>query len=271
MGLGLDGGEPHRPTPHALGTQRQGCGHLAAPADASRPEHGQVDGVDNLGDQHHGADLAGVAAGFVSLGDDDVHSSSLVALGVHRPARQGANQLAGILGRIDHVLRRRAQRVGHESAPVGQRDLQLRAGRVGRERRHVAETPEGRERVRAIVVGQWRYVVAGQDLVHEVGVRGRNELADVVERESAVGTTGEAGRDDHVHAVGLVADLGLDPFQVDLEALRRVGHRSQHSHATGFGHRGHYVAAVAEGDNGELDAQHFGDPGPHIRLLSVSL
>ena len=45
-------------------------------ADATGAEHGDVgaDGVDDLGGEHHAGDLAGVAAGLVALGHDDVHA-----------------------------------------------------------------------------------------------------------------------------------------------------------------------------------------------------
>ena len=68
-------------------------------------EHRDVaDGVDDLGDQHHGADLAGVAAGLVALRDDQVDAGLHVALGVLGCAGQRADPPALGLGPLDHVL-----------------------------------------------------------------------------------------------------------------------------------------------------------------------
>ena len=59
--------EPHH-TPSAPRAMRGG--DLAAAADAAGGEHRAcgADGVDDLGDEHHGGDLAGVAAGLGSPG-----------------------------------------------------------------------------------------------------------------------------------------------------------------------------------------------------------
>ena len=99
-------------------------------------EHGHGgDGVDDLGDEHHRADLAGVAAGLGALGDDDVDAGRHVALGVDGLAGEGADEAALLLDPVDHELRRRAEGVGHERGAVGQRDVELRAGGGRRERR----------------------------------------------------------------------------------------------------------------------------------------
>ena len=92
MGLGLVGRQPHRSAPHALRAERHRRRHLAAAADAAGAEHRDVaDGVDDLGDQHHRADLAGVPAGLAALGDDHVDAGVDVALGVLGGARQRAD------------------------------------------------------------------------------------------------------------------------------------------------------------------------------------
>ena len=62
--------DPHH-TP--CGAERHRRGHLTAAADAAGAEHRDVaDRVDDLGDEHHRADLTGVPAGLGALGDDDV-------------------------------------------------------------------------------------------------------------------------------------------------------------------------------------------------------
>ena len=81
--------------------------------------------------------------------------------------------------------------------------------------------------------------------------------------EPALLGPGVLGREEEVDAVGPAAGLVLDPVEVDLELLGGVGHRPEHAEAPGLGHRGHHVAAVAEGEDRELDAEQFGDGGVH--------
>ena len=72
--------------------ERHGRRHLAAPGDAAGGQHrAGRHGVDDLGDEHHGGDLAGVAAGLVALGHDDVDAGGHVALGVLALAGQGGD------------------------------------------------------------------------------------------------------------------------------------------------------------------------------------
>jgi hypothetical protein len=121
VGLGLVGGEPHRTAPHALGAEGHRRGHLAAPTDATSTQHrDRCDGVDHLGDEHHGSDLAGVATGLGTLGDDDVDTGLHVALGVHRLAGQGTDEATLLLHPVDEELRGRAERVGDERGTMGQ-------------------------------------------------------------------------------------------------------------------------------------------------------
>ena len=43
-----------------------------------------------------------------------------------------------------------------------------------------------------------------------------------------------------------------------------VRHRAEDAEPAGVGHGRHDVAAVAESADGELDAEHLGDPGSHF-------
>ena len=81
MPLVLLGAEPDRAHPDPLRAERERGGDLAARADAAGAEHGHVgsDRVDDVGGEHHAGDLAGVAAGLVALGDDDVDAVGDVA------------------------------------------------------------------------------------------------------------------------------------------------------------------------------------------------
>jgi hypothetical protein len=260
--LGLLGGEPNRAAPHALGAERHGRGHLATPADAAGTEHGdRRDGVHHLGDEDHGPDLAGVAPGLGTLGDDDVDAGLHVPFGVDGLPGQGADQPALLLHPVDEELRRRPERVGHERRLVGEGDLELRTGRVGRERRGAARPPDAPA---GLAVGRHLgHVVAAQDVVDELPGLGRDELDDVVERVAAARVAGVAGGDDEVDAVGPVADLVLDPAQVDLELLGRVGDGAEHAQPTGLRHRGDDVAAVGEGEDRQVDGEQVGDGGAH--------
>ncbi len=266
MGLGLVGREPHRPAPHALRAERHRGSHLATAADAPGAEDRDVDRVDDLGDQHHRTDLAGVAAGLGALGDDQVDARGLVALGVLRASRERTDQPAFLLHPVDQELRRRAECVGDEGGPVGQRDLELWSGRVGAERRVAVVARDRGPRSGVVVDGQFGHLVAGENVVDELPVRVGDEGPDVVERVAPTLVAGVLGRHDQVDAVRPVADLRLDPGEVDLQLLGRVGDRAEHTEAAGLRHRGDHVAAVAEGEDRELDVEHFGGGGLHGRL-----
>ena len=69
-------------------------------ADAAGAEHWDVDGVDDLRDQHHRPDLTGVTAGLRPLRDDDVDARGLVPFGVLRPSGEGADQSALPCGHV---------------------------------------------------------------------------------------------------------------------------------------------------------------------------
>ena len=90
-----------------------------------------ADRVHDLGDQHHGGDLAAMATGFGALGHDHVDADRQLALGVLLRADQGADQQAVGVGLVDHVLGRRAEGVDdHADAGVADGHLHL-AGPFG--------------------------------------------------------------------------------------------------------------------------------------------
>ena len=70
-------------------------------------------------------------------------------------------------------------------------------------------------------------------------------------------------RHHDVDAVRLAADVLVDPLQLELELVRREGERAEHAHAAGVRHRGDDVAAVREGKDRELDAEHLGETVLH--------
>ena len=67
-------------------------------------------------------------------------------------------------------------------------------------------------------------------------------------------------RHDDVDAVRLAVDVLVDPVELDLELLGRERERAEHAEPAGLAHRGDDVAAVAEGEDRELDPEHLGGP-----------
>ena len=265
MGLGLVGRQPHRSAPHALGAERHRRRHLPAATDAAGAEHRDVaDGVDDLGDQHHRADLAGVPAGLAALGDDHVDAGVDVALGVLGGARQRADRAAFLLDAFDHVRRRRAEGVDEQHRFARQRDLELRVGAAGREgcclaaADQTATTGVGRQLGDAVAV---------EDVVDELTVAGGDHVLQRRHREPALVGAGVLGGHDQVDAVRAIADLGLDPVEVDLELAITVAGGAEHAHAACLRHGDDHVAAVGEGEDRQVDAEHVGDRGLHARIL----
>jgi hypothetical protein len=232
------------------------------------PSTGNVDGVDDLGDQHHRADLAGVSAGLGTLGDDDVDTGRLVALGVNRPPGECADQSTLFLDAVDQELRWWAEGVGDERRAVCECDLQLRARR-GRTERSDTTVATRRPACGALFVGrELGHVVPAQDVVDELAVRVGDQGPDVVQGVSAALVTGVLRRHDQVDAVRAVAEFVLDPLQVDLELLGRMGDGTQHAETARLRDGGHDIAAVAEREDRELDSQHLRGCGLHRYLLN---
>ena len=69
--------------------------------------------------------------------------------------------------------------------------------------------------------------------------------------------------DDDVDAVGVVADVLVDPLELDLELLGREADRAQHAETAGLAHRDDDVAAVGEREDRELDAEFVADGSVH--------
>ena len=69
--------------------------------------------------------------------------------------------------------------------------------------------------------------------------------------------------DHDVDAVGLVADVLVDPVQLDLELLRGEADGAEHAEAAGLGDGDDDVTTVGEGEDRELDAELLGQVGLH--------
>src|ERR1022692_1058597 len=271
MGLGLVGGEPDRTAPDTFGSERHGRGHLPTATDATRAEHrDRCVRVDDLRDEDHRTDLPGVAARFVALGDDDVDACLHVSFGVYCFAGQCADQAPFRLDPVDQELRRRTERVCDEGGPVRECDIELGTGCGCREGGGIgtplAETPF----VSGVPVDDtFGNLIAAEDVVDEGLELSGNEASDVVDAVAALLVPGVPGGDDEIDSVVSVADLVLDPVEVDLQLLWAVGHRSEHSEPSGLRDSCDHVAAVGEREDRELDVEQFGDGRVHGPTLRV--
>lgn len=133
--LAFAGAQPDGAAPHALRAQRQAGGDLAATGNAASGQHRHFAsaGFNHLGHQHHGGDLAGVAAGLGALGDDHIDpglhmAGRVVGLAAHRADHDLALAQQG-----DYIRRGRAQRADHHfDLRVLERHGQQAARAVGR-------------------------------------------------------------------------------------------------------------------------------------------
>ena len=126
--LRLLGGQPYRPTPDALGPQRHRRRDLATAADAAGGEDGRRGhGVDHVGHEDHGPDLAGVAARFGALRHDQIDAGGLVALSVNDAPGEGGDSNARPTSPVDELGRGSAEGAGHEADPMGEGDVEERA------------------------------------------------------------------------------------------------------------------------------------------------
>ncbi len=106
----------------------------------------------------------------------------------------------------------------------------------------------------------------GEDLLAEVQVLLRHHLAQRLGQLLGGQVRVHAlvlVRDHDVDAVGVVADVLVDPFQLDLELLGGEADRPQHAEATGLAHRDDDIAAVREREDRELDAELVADGSVH--------
>ena len=103
-----------------------------------------------------------------------------------------------------------------------------------------------------------RHAVVDQQLAGEVEVRLRDHvlehLGEVLGGHVGVHALVLVG-DDDVDAVGVVADVLVDPVELDLELLGAEPDGAEHAEAAGLADGDDDVAAVGEGEDRELDAE----------------
>ena len=77
------------------------------------------------------------------------------------------------------------------------------------------------------------------------------------------------GRHHEVDAVRLAVDVLVDPLQLDLELFGREVQRAEHAHAAGPADRGDHVAAVAEREDREFEAEVAGELRAHAGMVGT--
>src|SRR5271166_51572 len=85
----------------------------------------------------------------------------------------------------------------------------------------------------------------------------RDALDERARRDTLFVFDREVLRNKDVDAVGLTVDMIVDPFQLEVKLIDRESGRSKHSETAGSADSSHHVAAVAEGHQREIDAEHF--------------
>src|SRR5208282_578561 len=94
-------------------------------------------------------------------------------------------------------------------------------------------------------------------ILHEILVLLRDTLRERAVRHALLVLDREILWNEHVDAVRFAVDVIVDPFQLTLEQIRRETGRSEYSETPGAAHSSHHVPAVAEGQQREIDAEHF--------------
>jgi hypothetical protein len=193
-----------------------------------------------------------VAAGLVSLGDDDIDPARDLVAGVLGLARQRRHQHAALVGAGDDVRRGRAEGVGDQPGRMRERDLHV----LARDRVQPPDHPlAGRRAVR-----QRRHPEVAQRLLHEVPVRGRDELFEVT--DGALG--GHPRGHDHVHPVGPPVGVRVHPVKHRVQLGRVIEpDTAEHAKTAGSADRGGDVLGRGEADDRVVDAEDVADRRPH--------
>ena len=177
---------------------------------------------------------------------------------MHRLPRQRADLATLLLDPVDHVRGRRPERIHHQGRVVRKRHVQEW---VGLRRRHGRGGVGAQFELAASarVFRQRRDVVLLQEIIDELPVFRRYVRLEIGHGQTAVVGALVLRGDDHVDAIGAVADLVLDPLEVDLERPGGVPYRTEYAQPSGLGDRGDHVAAMAEGKDRHVDPEHLGD------------
>jgi hypothetical protein len=105
VGARLVGGDEARPHPHALRAERERRREPPAVHDGAGGQHGDVDGIHDLGHQGEGRHAPGVSARLGALGHHHVAARALGRHGVAHLSTQAHHQQARLVAALDHGSR----------------------------------------------------------------------------------------------------------------------------------------------------------------------
>ena len=167
---------------------------------------------------------------------------------------------------LDHVLRRRAQRVDDHLDRVLERDLDL-ARALGVDVEPGGLHPHRCGRRRPAAGSRGRRAACLTNARCSVGNHRRQALEADADSPPPCPTylAGMAKSTPY----GLAADVVVDPGELDLELLGVERQRSEHAEAAGLADLDHHVAAVREGEEWKFDAE-LSQMGVRTSCLSLS-
>ena len=256
----LDRLQPDRAAPDALAAEREGRGHLAAPADSAGAEHRQRrDRVDDARPEHHRGRAAGVAARLGADCDDEVAARVLVPQRVLFRTGHRRDLDAPGVRTVDELARRRSERVDDQLDRMLERDvdhpraLLRREGELADHRLHDRVGVGRRERRDARFIEQ---------VPDEVALRLREQPLGL---ELAIAERLVARRVEDVDAVGPAVDVLVDPLQLGVDALGAHPRHAEDAEPAGLGNRDDDVAAMREGKDRDLDPEHLAKTAVHAR------
>ena len=205
--------------------------------------------VYNLRDQHHAADVPGVAASLVGLGDDDINLSILMAHSMAPFTGQGADENAFFVCRLNHIGGRGAERADQKPGLVLQGNINDPPGFF---LRVTQPTSLGRRRIGR----QFGHPDLFQQLVEKLLMRLRNKLLKRFAGQPALVGADIVGRHHQIDPIRDIAQLLVYPGEINLQPLVGMNRRPKHAQPARLADRHDHIPAVGEGKNRELDSEH---------------
>jgi hypothetical protein len=224
-----------------------------------RPD--RLNRLDHLGHQHHGRDLAAMAAGLGALHDENIDAGRDLAERMLLGTDQCRHRHAVLLAHLDHRLRRHAQRIGDQPDRMPERRIEdfQRTLRVERLRLVVGDI--SRRQFNAVFLEE----VAGEGAMFV-----RNPRLQAFPGDILLACGRNVLGDQHVEPIGLAVDVIVDPFQFLLDGFGRVRGGAEHAETSGAADGGNHVAAMAESQQGKFYTQHVADRRFHGCVLPAA-
>ena len=169
------------------------------------------------------------------------------------------------MGPLDEVCGRRPERRCDEVCVVCEQHVEERRHAL-RVDPHATDSPS-----RRVVVGRRWHVVASEQLVDPVPVLLGKQLDELAAIETALVGARELLGHQQVDAERLSLHLLLDPAEVDVELLGGVRDGTEDAAPACVGHRRDDVAAVAEAEDGDVDADEVSGRCAHRTILLVTV